>query len=164
MSASTCLRWRLTWLAAALVALGAGALAIRARLAPAPATLGLQDGRLAPCPATPNCVTSEASDAAGRPEPLPYAGTRDQTHARLVALLDAWPRVTLVTIEPYYIHAEFRSRLFRFVDDVEFRFDDERRVVHSRSASRVGRGDMGVNAARMREVAAAFNASAGPAR
>jgi uncharacterized protein (DUF1499 family) len=68
---------------------------------------------------------------------------------RLILLLREWPRATVVTATDSYIHAEFTSRLMRFVDDVEFRYDTAARVIQVRSASRIGRSDLGANRKRI---------------
>ena len=52
-----------------------------------------------------------------------------------------------------------RSRIFRFADDVDFRFDDEARLIHFRSASRLGRKDFGVNRERMEGIRRAYEAA-----
>jgi len=62
------------------------------------------------------------------------------------------PRTKLIEEEEAYLHYEFTSRLLRFVDDVEFVFDDESKIIHFRSASRIGYGDRGVNRDRMEEI------------
>ena len=62
------------------------------------------------------------------------------------------PRVKLVEEDESYLHCEFTSLLFRFVDDVEFVFDDATKTLHFRSASRTGYGDLGVNRKRMEEI------------
>ncbi len=62
------------------------------------------------------------------------------------------PRIKLVEEEDSYLHYEFTSLLFRFVDDVEFLFEDATKTIHFRSASRVGYGDFGVNRKRMEEI------------
>lgn len=110
-----------------------------------PADLGLAGGVLRPCPGSPNCVSSEAGTPADKlvaPFPAP-AGQADL--ARLKALVAAWPRTEVITTTPDYLHAESTSLLMRFVDDVEFRFDSVAKVIHVRSASRLGKSDMGVN-------------------
>jgi uncharacterized protein (DUF1499 family) len=89
-------------------------------------------------------------------EPIPYLGTPAQARERLLEVLRAYPRTRIVRQEPDYLKVECRSRIFRFVDDVEFVFDDEAREIHFRSASRIGYGDHGVNRKRMKEIAAAF--------
>jgi uncharacterized protein (DUF1499 family) len=108
-----------------------------------PENLGVQAGRLAPCPASPNCVSSQASDAAHRVEPLPLTGGRSQTRARLLAVLASEPRARLVAQDGDYLRAEFTSRVLRFIDDVEFLIGEQ--AVDVRSASRLGQADFGVN-------------------
>lgn len=117
------------------------------------AALGPRDGRLAPCPATPNCVSSYERDDWAMPA-IPYLGDRRATEARLLRALGEMPRVKVARRDGDYLRAEFTSRIFRFVDDVEFLFDDAARVVHFRSASRVGRSDLGVNRRRMADITA----------
>lgn len=118
---------------------------------------------LRPCPRTPNCVSTESPDPGHRMEPLPY---RDlgEARERLLAVLKAQPRVRLVTVEPTYIHAEFRSALFRFVDDVELLFDEEGKKLRFRSASRLGRRDFEVNRRRMEEIGRQFREREGKGR
>ena len=65
-------------------------------------------------------------------------------------------RTTVVTVQENYIHAEFTSRLFRFVDDVEFCFDDDHKTIHLRSASRTGYSDLGVNRKRIERIRQRF--------
>lgn len=133
---------------------------VRARTTGPPDTLGVRDGRLAPCPGTPNCVTSRegAARAGAVLSPLPFTGSLEETHRRLVDVVRGLPRTHLVVVEPRYVRAECRSRLFRYVDDVEFQLDEASATVHFRSASRVGRGDLGVNKARMEAIAKAYGA------
>jgi uncharacterized protein (DUF1499 family) len=94
-------------------------------------------------------------------DPIPYAGTPEQARERLLAVLRAWPRAKIVREEPGAITVECRSRLFRFVDDVDFRFDDQARLIHFRSASRLGRKDFGVNRQRMEEMRRCYEGTIG---
>jgi uncharacterized protein (DUF1499 family) len=89
-------------------------------------------------------------------EPIPYTGTPAQVREKLLEVLRGYPRTRIVRQEPDYLKVECRSRIFRFVDDVELVFDDDARQIHFRSASRVGYGDRGVNRKRMKEIRAAF--------
>ncbi len=109
--------------------------------------LGVHDGRLTPCPESPNCVSSQASDAEQRIEPLLLRGSPSQTQALLVKLLADEPRVRLIEQDANYLHAEFSSQVLRFVDDVEFLIGDQ--AVDVRSASRLGYSDLGVNRKRI---------------
>jgi len=117
--------------------------------------------QLPPCPRTPNCVSTQAPPGLHRMEPIPYSGSLAEARERLLAVLRAYPRTRIVREEPDYLKAECRSRLFRFVDDVELVLDDQGKQIHFRSASRLGYGDRGVNRKRMKEIRAAFLAAGG---
>jgi uncharacterized protein (DUF1499 family) len=115
--------------------------------------------RLAPCPRTPNCVSTQAPAGPQHMDAIPFAGPPAAARARLLQVLRGHPRTTIVSEEPAYLKAECRSAIFRFVDDVEFVLDDKAKRIHFRSASRLGRKDFGVNRKRMEEIRAAFLAS-----
>lgn len=115
---------------------------------------------VAKCPATPNCVST--ADGPEDPEhhaaPLRFEGDVAAAKARMKALVLAMPRTALVAETEDGLRFTFTSKVFRFVDDVDFVFDAASGTVAYRSASRVGRGDMGVNRKRMEAVAAAWAA------
>jgi len=117
--------------------------------APRPSGLGAQDGRLAPCPSTPNCVSSQAPDAEHRVDPICYSIAESDALAVIRMVVESFPRTRTVSATGNYLHAEFTSAIFRFVDDVEFLVDESAKTVHIRSASRVGRWDLGVNRRRV---------------
>jgi uncharacterized protein (DUF1499 family) len=117
---------------------------------------------LRPCPDSPNCVSSLATDSAHRMEPWPFTATVAVTRDALEAIIRAEPRTRIVSVTESGVRATFTSRLFRFVDDVEFHIDAEARLIHFRSASRVGRSDLGVNRARMERLHRAFLAQSRP--
>ncbi|NNJ94863.1 MAG: DUF1499 domain-containing protein [Halobacteria archaeon] len=112
---------------------------------------------LPPCPASPNCVSSQAGNSGQRVEPFAFTMHPDKALARLKQVLQEAPRTTIVAEEGSYLHAEARSFLFRFVDDVEFKMDTDNRVIHVRSASRTGFSDLGVNRRRVERLRRAFN-------
>lgn len=114
-----------------------------------PADLGLAAGRLHPCPASPNCVCSEDPTAAAALAPLAYTGDGPLAFAALVELVAAEPDAELVTVEPGYAHAVYRTPLLRFRDDLELRLDEAAGVIQVRSASRVGYSDLGANRRRV---------------
>jgi uncharacterized protein (DUF1499 family) len=140
----------------AIPVLGVIALAVLSATARKPDDLGVKDGRLAACPDTPNCVSSQAADETHRMDPFPFDGDVEAAVARLKAVLAAQPRTTIVEDKGDYLRAESVSLIFRFVDDVEFVVDRDAKVIHFRSASRVGRSDLGVNRKRMEEIRKAF--------
>jgi uncharacterized protein (DUF1499 family) len=146
----------------AVIPLSIAVLALAGCAAAAPTNVGNPGvaGKLAPCPDSPNCVNTDtpASDTEHAIAPIPYTGSADDAKARLRTVIGAMPRSKIVTDEGNYIRAEFTSLIFRFVDDVEFVIDDANKTIHFRSASRVGRGDMGVNRNRMEEIRTRFSA------
>lgn len=111
---------------------------------------------LPPCRRTPNCVSTKTDDPGKLMEPIPYSGPLAAARERLLAVLRALPRTRIVLEEPGYLKAECRSRLFRFVDDVDLLFDDQAKLIHFRSAARLGRRDFGVNRERMEEIRRQF--------
>jgi uncharacterized protein (DUF1499 family) len=122
-----------------------------------PTTLGVREGRMAPCPKSPNCVSTQSTDAKHRIDPLAYATSIEDARTRLLTIVRSTPRTSLVTEQEDYLHVEYRSRIFGFVDDVEFLFDDESKIIHFRSASRKGYSDLGVNRKRMEEIRERFS-------
>jgi uncharacterized protein (DUF1499 family) len=129
----------------------------------APRGLAPAGSPLRPCPSSPNCVSTDAQDARHAMPPLPWRGSVAEAQSRARAALLAEPRTRIVQERPGYVHAEARSRLFRFVDDMEVLVDSAAGVVRFRSASRVGHSDLGVNRRRMTAFTRRFAAAAGPA-
>lgn len=122
-----------------------------------PSGLGVHDGKLAPCPGRPNCVLSQSDLPEHAIAPIAYDATRPEAFTRLKQVLASEKGAAIETETPDYLHATFTSRIFRFVDDVEFFFPDDARVIHVRSASRTGYSDLGVNRKRVERIRAAFN-------
>ena len=117
--------------------------------AEAPSTLGLSDGRLATCPDRPNCVASDAEDEAKRIEPFRFAVDQAAAWGALQEAVAALPRTTIVTFDDAYLHAEAKSRIFGFIDDLEFQLRSDEELIALRSAARTGYSDFGVNAERL---------------
>jgi uncharacterized protein (DUF1499 family) len=112
-----------------------------------PANLGVADGRLAPCKRTPNCVSSQADplDREHYIAPIAFKGTSSE----LRRAVESMERSTVIAADGGYLYAEFRTRLLRYVDDLELCYDERAGLVHVRSASRLGRRDFGVNRKRV---------------
>ena len=117
---------------------------------------GTTNDRLAPCPKSPNCVSSLSEDESHYAAPLAYKATREEAREKLISIIKSMKRSEIVKAEMNYIHATFKSALFRFVDDVEFSLDDQRKVIDVRSASRIGYSDLGVNRKRVEEIRRRF--------
>ena len=116
-----------------------------------PGNLGVMGGRFAPCKRSPNCVSSQAdpSDTEHYIAPIAFRGDAIGAVRNVVQSL---PRTRLIAADSHYLYAEFRSRLLRYVDDVEFHYDEKTGVIHVRSASRLGRRDFGVNRKRIEQL------------
>jgi uncharacterized protein (DUF1499 family) len=114
--------------------------------------IGMKDGKFQPCPKSPNCVSTQSKDEKRKMEPLKYYSTLEEAKSKIKGIINSFKRTTLITEEDNYLHFEFRTATFKFVDDVEFYFDDSAKIIHFRSASRVGWSDMGVNKKRMKKV------------
>lgn len=124
------------------------------------AAAGLLSGHLSPCPGTPNCVCSEYPQNAGYVAPLPFVGDADAAWEKAKKALTGGGG-EISRVENGYLAATFKTTLFRFVDDVELRLDRVAGVIHIRSASRVGRSDLGVNRKRVAAIRSRFNSLMG---
>jgi uncharacterized protein (DUF1499 family) len=114
-----------------------------------PNNLGITDGKLASCPDSPNCVNSQSDDPKSKIEPLPSVSI-----AEIKKVVESMERTTIVKETDNYLYAEFKSKLMGYVDDVEFYLDKSTNVVQVRSASRLGKSDLGVNRQRIEEIRA----------
>jgi uncharacterized protein (DUF1499 family) len=117
-----------------------------------PDNLGVRDGRLAPCKRSPNCVSSQAEPSDREHYIAPIRGSI----AAARSVIESLPRTQVVRVEKSYLYAEFRTRLLRYVDDVELFFDGQ--VLQVRSCSRLGRRDFGVNRERVEQLRALIEA------
>lgn len=149
-------RMKLLLAMGAVVGLPVVALGVLSLVARTMRPAGLVQGRLADCPGSPNCVSSQAVDDRHRIEPLRYAGSAADARSRLLEILDRLPRTRIVTQAEHYVHAESRSRWFRFIDDIEFLIDPAAGLIHVRSAARVGYSDAGVNRQRVERIRREF--------
>ncbi len=121
-----------------------------------PGNLGVHNGQLSACPESPNCVSSTAIRDDQKMDPLVIVGDSELAWKHLHDLVAKLPRTNIIKSDNQYLHVEFKSLIFRFVDDVEFLRDDANRYIHFRSASRVGHSDMGVNRRRMEQIQRKF--------
>jgi uncharacterized protein (DUF1499 family) len=117
-----------------------------------PSDIGLTNGRLSPCPSSPNCVSSDAQDEAHRIDALQLAADPAKVWTALKETLAVRPRTRIVTVTEDYLHAQEKSRIFGFVDDIEFHLRSAERIIAVRSASRVGYSDFGVNRKRVEKI------------
>lgn len=119
-----------------------------------PHNLGVRDNRLSACPSTPNCVSSQTSDERHLIAPLAFNGDPDTAFARLKRVLSQRNDTAVIEESPGYLRVELRTTFF--VDDGEFLLDRAGRVIHVRSASRLGYSDLGKNRSRMETIRREF--------
>ena len=122
-----------------------------------PADLGIADGKLKACPDSPNCVSSRSTDEEHGIDPLVWESSPSEAVAKLKEIILAMDRTSIITETDNYLYAEFKSAIWGYVDDVEFQIDGENKIIHVRSASRVGYGDFGVNRERIEAIRAKLN-------
>jgi uncharacterized protein (DUF1499 family) len=116
-----------------------------------PHNLGFEQGQFAPCAPTPNCVSSQATDATHQIAPI--ASTDWEKLKQTIA---TQPNAVMIESTDNYLYAEFTSQLMGFVDDVEFA--KGKGVIEVRSASRLGESDLGVNRDRIERIRQATQA------
>ena len=120
----------------------------------APAQLGIHNARLAACPSSPNCVSSDAADAGHQVKSFHLAEPPAEAWRATLALVAKLPRTKIVTADSSYLHAECRSAVFGFVDDLELQLRPEQKLMAVRSAARLGYTDFGVNRKRVEQLRA----------
>lgn len=107
---------------------------------------------LAPCPSTPNCVSSADTADTHYIAPIRIEGEPDTAWQTLRDLLTEDGSFEITASAPRYIRAEATTPILRFTDDVEFLLNRQAEQIEMRSASRIGRSDMGTNRERMEAV------------
>ncbi|MEM9264074.1 MAG: DUF1499 domain-containing protein [Cyanobacteria bacterium P01_F01_bin.13] len=116
-----------------------------------PTDIGIHETRLIDCPASPNCVSSSASDDEHYIAPIEYTAEQPAVRDMLVAVLENQPRTEIIEQTDDYVRVEFTSRLMGFVDDAEFYFLPDGKTIAMRSAARLGESDLGVNRRRLEQ-------------
>jgi uncharacterized protein (DUF1499 family) len=119
-----------------------------------PNNLGVSNGKLALCPNSPNCVSSQSTDTVHKIAPLTFTSTPQQAIANIKNIIQSLPRTKIITETEDYLYVEFKSALLGFIDDVEFYLDSHANVIQVRSASRLGQSDLGVNRQRIETIRA----------
>jgi uncharacterized protein (DUF1499 family) len=134
------------------LALGSSLAALLACATTKPVELGIRYDRLAPCPTSPNCMSSDALDPSHRVAPFEFRGPPAEAWQAARDAVAALPRTQIVSDTGSYLHAECTSRLFGFVDDLELHLRPDRSLIAVRSASREGYTDLGVNRRRLAQL------------
>ncbi|MEP3348541.1 MAG: DUF1499 domain-containing protein [Marinomonas sp.] len=119
-----------------------------------PKGLGITDGLFKACPSSPNCVSTQApvDDSTHYAEAIVYSGERKDVQLLIESHMLNQGDAHIVSSSLGYVHFEVKSKIIGYIDDVEFYLPETDKVVHFRSASRVGYSDRGVNRDRMEKI------------
>lgn len=121
-----------------------------------PTNIGVHSGKLTTCPNTTNCVNSQSQNVEDKIEPFTYKSS-DKTMADLKTVIQSFKQAKIITETKNYLYAEFTIPIVGFVDDVELYLDEAAKVIHVRSASRLGESDLGVNRKRIETIRTKLN-------
>ncbi len=121
-----------------------------------PSTLGVSDSKLAPCPASPNCCSSDDLDSDHTIPPFKLKQPAAEVWRAVLELVMNLPKTRITEETSDYLHAECRSRVFGFVDDLEFHLRPSSGIIAVRSAARLGYSDFGVNRRRIESLRSAL--------
>jgi uncharacterized protein (DUF1499 family) len=129
-----------------------------------PTDLGVREGRLKPPSNTNNSVSSQAGLYPDNPQkkaaflaPLPLKnGSAESSIQALTKILRGMAGIRVVEQHPDYLYAQAQTRWLKFVDDIEFWINPSTQVIEIRSASRLGREDLGANRQRIETIRAAY--------
>ncbi|MFW2440126.1 MAG: DUF1499 domain-containing protein [Arenicellales bacterium] len=116
----------------------------------------LVNGSLRPCPGTPNCVSSESTDESNSIAAFTFESNADQAWHKLQQSIEESGGV-ITRVDKTHLQASYTTRIFRFVDDMEFRLVADEKKIHVRSGSRVGKSDLGINRKNVEKVRQLFN-------
>jgi uncharacterized protein (DUF1499 family) len=122
------------------------------------ATTSLVQGRFAPCPESPNCVSSDATGEEHRVEPFRLKAPAQNAWHGLQNVLAAELRTRLIEVTDVYMHVEVESAVMRFVDDTEFHLRANEGIIAVRSAARNRSSDGGENRKRVEHIRKALQA------
>ena len=121
-----------------------------------PKKVGIIEGKCQPCSSSPNCVSTQSTSEKHKMDPIKFEGNLEDAKSKIISIIKSLKRSKIIVETENYLHLEFRTAVWRFVDDVEFYFDAAEKVIHFRSAARLGYSDMGVNRKRMENIKKSF--------
>jgi len=111
--------------------------------------IAMDNERIIGCSSRPNCVSTEAEDARHLIAPFLLKGDTTAGWNAIRSIIASMPRTKIIKTTDHYLHAECRSRVFGFIDDLELKLDPAASIIKIRSASRIGYSDFGVNRRRI---------------
>lgn len=117
-----------------------------------PKNIGIKNGKLAEMPRSPNAVSSQTNITEKHVDPFKFNGNLQNTKKIIIKIIKETSNAKIITQNQNYIHVVYTTKIMKFKDDVEFYFDNKAKLVHFRSASRVGYSDMGLNRKRYNQI------------
>jgi len=112
----------------------------------------LTNGRFVELPKTPNAVSTQTIYPEKLVEPMRFKNSLNESKEKLLIALKKYGGYNISKDEGNIIQLVFTTKLMRFKDDAVFYFDEEEKLIHFRSASRIGYSDMGLNRKRYEEI------------
>jgi len=112
----------------------------------------MSNPQLRECPESPNCVSTQTQQESKKMDPIPFELDPKEVIKIIKNVVESLPNTNLQNESGNYLNYIFKSKIFGFIDDVEFLIDAEQKLIHFRSASRTGYSDLGVNKKRMTEL------------
>jgi uncharacterized protein (DUF1499 family) len=97
-------------------------------------------------------VCSDATDKKHYIEPYQLKVKSSKGLEVLKEVISSLPRTTIISATNTYLYAQARSRIFGFIDDMEFQLRPRQNIIAVRSAARLGYYDFGVNRWRIGEI------------
>jgi uncharacterized protein (DUF1499 family) len=101
---------------------------------------------LAACGSFPNCASSVNDSASSYVKPLPSTQKQWLELKQWIGKQAGWE---LMIADANFLYIVVTTPTLRFKDDLQLLFINQQQLIHVRSSSRLGIGDMGVNAKRV---------------
>ena len=120
--------------------------------------VGLIDGKFYPCPKMHCCVStmSDKNDKKHYIEPISYQVDIEKAMEKIINIVNSMKRTKILKKTEDYLHVLFTTALLRFKDDVQFYFDDNQKIIHFKSQSRLKGYDYNTNRKRMEKIRKLF--------
>jgi uncharacterized protein (DUF1499 family) len=107
--------------------------------------LGVRNKQLSPLSKKPNCVSTQTDVLSKKVNALVYSEDIQEQMAKVTKVISGMAGAEIRQKSENYLYAVFTTKIMRFKDDVEVYLDDDAKLLHFRSASRLGYSDLGVN-------------------
>ena len=107
---------------------------------------------LAGCSPLPNCVSSTTAILYNRTQPFELAMPGEEAWPQIKEVVARIPRTEIVEHNDVYLHAQCKSRVFRFVDNLELLLHPDQQNISVRSSSAIAIFDFGVNRWRIHQL------------